>query len=221
VQEGKERRRTGEEEGGGIITPSFLFLIVVVDAFVIGVIIIGLHGRMDEEFLRRSRKRRRRRRRKSWGTFFLSEVGRRRRRRRRIRKSMEEEMVVVVENGKMMHEEVKDWKEIVRKGGSLQNVQVDDGRNGWATPSASSFLVRGRNFFQRRVKVAAGDALFKPLAVDWLKSNARLDHVLAHPGNVNFSSSLSSERKDEEILRNKRTRRRKNDADLLPGSFSA
>ncbi len=181
----------------------------------IGVIIIRLHGRMDEEFLRRSRKRRRRRR-KNRGTFFLSQVGRRRRRR-----SMEEEMVVVVENGKMMHEEVKDWKEIVRKGGSLQNVQVDDGRNGWATPSASSFLVRGSNFFQRRVKVAAGDALFKPLAVDWLKSNARLDHVLAHPGNVNFSSSLSSERKDEEILRNKRTRRRKNDADLLPGSFSS
>lgn len=92
-------------------------------------------------------------------------------------------MVVVVENGKMMHEEVEDWKEILRKGGSLQNVQVDDGRNGWATPSASSFLVRGHNFFQRRVKVAAGDALFKPLAVDWLKSNARLDHVLAHPAN--------------------------------------
>lgn len=132
-------------------------------------------------------------------------------------------MVVVVENGKMMHEEVEDWKEIVRKGGSLQNVQVDDGRNGWATPSASSFLVRGHNFFQRRVKVAAGDALFKPLAVDWLKSNARLDHVLAHPGNMDFSSSLSSERKDEEILRKKRTRRRrrKNDADLLPGKFSS
>jgi hypothetical protein len=187
-----------------------LFFIVVVDAFVIGVIIIGLHGRMDEEFLR-SRKR------KNRGIFFLSQVGRRRRRRRR--RSMEEEMVV--ENGKMMHEEVEDWKEILRKGGSLKNVQVDDGRNGWATPSASSFLVRGRNFFQRRVKVAAGDALFKPLAVDWLKSNARLDHVLAHPGNMDFSSSLSSERKDEEILRKKRTRRRKNDADLLPGNFSS
>ncbi len=69
MQEGKERRR---RKGEGIIIPSFLlFLIVFADAFVIGVVIIGLHGRMDEEFLRRSRKRRRRRR-KNRGTFFFN-----------------------------------------------------------------------------------------------------------------------------------------------------
>jgi hypothetical protein len=66
--EGEEGGGRGRRKGEGIIIPSFLFLIVFVDAFVIGVIIIGLHGRMDEEFLR-SRKRRRRRR-KNRGTFF-------------------------------------------------------------------------------------------------------------------------------------------------------
>lgn len=78
----------------------------------------------------------------------------------------------------------KDWREQVKEGGSLRNVDLEEGTHGWASPSPLSFLVRGPNYFQKRVKTAAAaEALLKPLGVDWLKSNGKLDHVLAHPGN--------------------------------------
>lgn len=78
----------------------------------------------------------------------------------------------------------KDWKEVVKEGGSLRNVDLEEGTHGWASPSPPSFLVRGPNYFQKKVKTAAAaEALLQPLGVDWLKSNGKLDHVLAHPGN--------------------------------------
>lgn len=80
-------------------------------------------------------------------------------------------------------EEVSDWKEEVRSGGSLRNVDLESGVHGWSSPPAPSFHVRGPHYFQKRVKSPASEAVLKPLGVDWLKSNAKLDHVLANPGN--------------------------------------
>lgn len=78
----------------------------------------------------------------------------------------------------------KDWVKEVREGGSLRNVELrDDGVHGWASPPAGLFMVRGANYFQKKVKVPCSEMLLEPLGVDWLRSNAKLDHVLAHPEN--------------------------------------
>lgn len=80
--------------------------------------------------------------------------------------------------------EVKDWTAEVREGGSLRNVELEnDGVHGWASPPAPLFMARGLNYFQKKVKTPCEGTLLKPLGVDWLRSNGRLDHILAHPEN--------------------------------------
>lgn len=79
----------------------------------------------------------------------------------------------------------QDWEEEVRIGGSLQNVDLEtDGvQHGWASPPAPSFMVRGLNYLQKKQKMPCPESLFRPLGVDWLRSNGRLDHILSHPEN--------------------------------------
>ncbi|XP_024391256.1 protein ENHANCED DISEASE RESISTANCE 2 [Physcomitrium patens] len=77
----------------------------------------------------------------------------------------------------------EDWVKEVLEGGSLRNVELEDGEHGWASPQASLFMVRGLNYFQKKLKTPCSEALLEPLGVDWLRSNGKLDHVLAHPGN--------------------------------------
>lgn len=79
----------------------------------------------------------------------------------------------------------QDWEEEVRIGGSLQNVNLEtDGvQHGWASPPAPSFMVRGLNYFQKKQKTPCSETLLRPLGVDWLRSNGRLDHILSHPEN--------------------------------------
>ena len=78
----------------------------------------------------------------------------------------------------------EDWKADVMGGGSLQQVELaTEGVHGWASPMPRLFMCRGPNYFQKRVKVPCAESLLKPLGVDWLKSNGKLDHVLANPGN--------------------------------------
>lgn len=77
-----------------------------------------------------------------------------------------------------------DWEEEVRIGGSLANVPLEnEGVHGWASPPAPLFLARGPNYFQKKIKVPCQESLLRPLGVDWLRSNGRLDHILAHPEN--------------------------------------
>lgn len=76
-----------------------------------------------------------------------------------------------------------DWKEEVRRGGSLPEVHLETGVKGWASPPGGLFLVRGNNYFAKKQKAAAGECLLKPLGVDWLKSHYKLDHVLGRPDN--------------------------------------
>lgn len=78
-----------------------------------------------------------------------------------------------------------DWKERIAKETSLKHVDVETGRNGWGAPPAELFHVRGPNFFGKRTKSpTVHGSILEPLGVDWLKSTAKLEHVLSHPHNV-------------------------------------
>lgn len=76
-----------------------------------------------------------------------------------------------------------DWKEQVRKSGPLREVNPETGVNGWSSPLGDVFSVRGAEYFSKKQKVPAGEWLMKPLGMDWLRSSARLDHVLARRDN--------------------------------------
>lgn len=80
--------------------------------------------------------------------------------------------------------EVGDWKAEVMSGGSLDKVALaNEGVHGWASPPPESFLCRGPHYFQKKVKLPCSQSLLSPLGVDWLRSNGKLEHVLANPGN--------------------------------------
>jgi hypothetical protein len=88
--------------------------------------------------------------------------------------------------------------------GSLRKVELaTEGVHGWASPPAGMIMCRGRNYFHRRVKVPCEESLLEPLGVDWLRSNGKLEHVLANPGNRvmrAFRNASEEERKTSFIL---------------------
>lgn len=75
------------------------------------------------------------------------------------------------------------WHESIKNGGSLPLVSLESGVHGWSSPPAHLFHVRGSNYFTKKQKVAAGECLLKPLGVDWLRSQGKLDHVLSRADN--------------------------------------
>ncbi|MCD7468964.1 hypothetical protein HAX54_007533 [Datura stramonium] len=77
----------------------------------------------------------------------------------------------------------KDWREEVIVGGSLKCVDLNNGTNGWASPPGDLFNLRGQNYFTKRTKMPSGEWLLQPAGVDWLRSNSKLDHVLARNDN--------------------------------------
>lgn len=76
-----------------------------------------------------------------------------------------------------------EWLDEVINGGSLRNVDLLSGSNGWASPPGDLFHLRAPNYFSRRQKCPSGDWLLKPAGVDWLRSPSRLDDVLGRPEN--------------------------------------
>eukprot|EP00250_Pteridium_aquilinum_P009087 c18433_g1_i1 orf=192-1304(-) len=76
-----------------------------------------------------------------------------------------------------------DWKDEVRQGGSLPQVDLETGVKGWASPPGRLFQVRGSHYFSKKHKSVAGESLFEPLGVDWLRSHHKLGHVLAREDN--------------------------------------
>ncbi|KAF7830380.1 protein ENHANCED DISEASE RESISTANCE 2-like [Senna tora] len=76
-----------------------------------------------------------------------------------------------------------DWTSEVINGGSLRHVDLITGSDGWASPPAHLFSLRSKNYFTKRQKSPAGHYLLCPAGVDWLKSSAKLDNVLARPDN--------------------------------------
>ncbi|CAI9094740.1 OLC1v1030527C1 [Oldenlandia corymbosa var. corymbosa] len=79
--------------------------------------------------------------------------------------------------------EVGDWKQEAISGGSLKHVDLQTGTNGWASPPGDLFSLRGPQYFTKKSKVPSGPWLLQPAGVDWLRSNSKLDHVLARPDN--------------------------------------
>ncbi|KAF3327435.1 protein ENHANCED DISEASE RESISTANCE 2-like protein [Carex littledalei] len=75
------------------------------------------------------------------------------------------------------------WREEAINGGTLRHVDLDKGSNGWASPPGDLFHLRAKGYFSRRKKVPSGEWLLQPAGVDWLRSPARLDHVLARSDN--------------------------------------
>ncbi|KAK7352624.1 hypothetical protein VNO80_18048 [Phaseolus coccineus] len=75
------------------------------------------------------------------------------------------------------------WTSDAVHGGSLRPVDLDSGTNGWASPPGDLFLLRSHNYFTKRQKAPSGDYLLAPAGMDWLKSQSKLDNVLARPDN--------------------------------------
>ncbi|KAL3680667.1 hypothetical protein R1sor_023623 [Riccia sorocarpa] len=48
-----------------------------------------------------------------------------------------------------------DWKESIKRALSLQQVDLENGRNGWAAPPSNSFNVRAAGYFARKMKSPA------------------------------------------------------------------
>ncbi|KAI5647119.1 hypothetical protein M9H77_33124 [Catharanthus roseus] len=86
----------------------------------------------------------------------------------------------------------EDWRQEVINGGSLKNVDLQNGSNGWASPPGDLFSLRGPQYFTRKAKIPSGAWLLNPAGVDWLRSNSKLDHVLARPDNRVMNALKSS-----------------------------
>lgn len=76
-----------------------------------------------------------------------------------------------------------DWREEAISRGSLKRVDLHTGCNGWAAPPGDVFSVRGPNYPTKKSKTPAGDWLLDSAGVDWIRSNGRLDHLLARRDN--------------------------------------
>ncbi|KAL0393903.1 UNVERIFIED_CONTAM: hypothetical protein Slati_4356500 [Sesamum latifolium] len=87
----------------------------------------------------------------------------------------------------------EEWREEAINGGSLKHVDLHTGSNGWASPPGDLFSLRGPNYFTKKAKIPAGEWLLNPAGVDWLRSNAKLDHVLARPDNRVMNALRSSQ----------------------------
>ncbi|KAL7159575.1 hypothetical protein ABFS83_01G036900 [Erythranthe nasuta] len=91
----------------------------------------------------------------------------------------------------------EDWRDEAISSGSLKHVDLHTGSNGWASPPGDVFSVRGPNYFTKKAKIPAGEWLLNPAGVDWLRSNAKLDHVLARPDNRVMNALRSSNSREK------------------------
>ncbi|KFK23464.1 hypothetical protein AALP_AAs58859U000200 [Arabis alpina] len=78
---------------------------------------------------------------------------------------------------------VPEWITETINGGSFPVVDLNTGSNGWASPPGDDFPLRSVDYFKTKQKSPGGDYLLSPAGVDWLKSTAKLDHVLSRPDN--------------------------------------
>lgn len=65
--------------------------------------------------------------------------------------------------------------------GSLQPGKSKTDSNCWADPGGTGFMVRSKTYLKDYSKVPGGDPLLKLLAVDWFKSNNKVQKVAVHP----------------------------------------
>lgn len=75
------------------------------------------------------------------------------------------------------------WVEKVKSEGPVPCLEPEDCRNGWATPPADKFMVRGPDYLTNKVKIPGDGYLLKPLGFDWIKGPSKIGEVLNHPNN--------------------------------------
>ncbi|CAN1816466.1 Protein ENHANCED DISEASE RESISTANCE 2-like [Linum perenne] len=76
-----------------------------------------------------------------------------------------------------------DWISESINGGSLRHVDLDTGKNGWASPPGDLFSLRSKTYLTNKQKSPSGNYQLSPAGMDWLKSTAKLDNVLGRPDN--------------------------------------
>ncbi|KAG6414611.1 hypothetical protein SASPL_121984 [Salvia splendens] len=91
----------------------------------------------------------------------------------------------------------EDWREEAIRRGSLKQVDLTTGSNGWAAPPGDHFSVRGANYPTKKSKSPAGEYLLDPAGVDWIRSNGRLDHLLARRDNRVMSAIRCGSESDQ------------------------
>ncbi|XP_024391660.1 protein ENHANCED DISEASE RESISTANCE 2 [Physcomitrium patens] len=60
---------------------------------------------------------------------------------------------------------------------SLKRTVNDQECSGWSDPGGKGFMVRGVTYNDDNLKISGGEPLLNLLAVDWLKSDHRIDHI--------------------------------------------
>ncbi|XP_071734873.1 protein ENHANCED DISEASE RESISTANCE 2-like [Rutidosis leptorrhynchoides] len=73
---------------------------------------------------------------------------------------------------------------VVEKKVTLPEDQTGNLPNSWSSPEPSIFQIRGETFFEDRKKITAENTLLHTVAVDWIKSDKREDHLASRPGNI-------------------------------------
>ncbi|MCL7023379.1 hypothetical protein MKW94_011268 [Papaver nudicaule] len=74
-----------------------------------------------------------------------------------------------------------EWIQRLRDEGAVPRLEPENCPNGWATPPADKFMVRGPEYFSNRVKIPGGEYLLKPLGFDWVKGATKIGEVLSNP----------------------------------------
>ncbi|XP_057810385.1 protein ENHANCED DISEASE RESISTANCE 2-like [Salvia miltiorrhiza] len=93
-----------------------------------------------------------------------------------------------------------DWREEAINRGSLKHVDLNTGSNGWAAPPGDHFSVRGPNYPTKKGKTPAGEWLLDPAGVDWIRSNGRLDNLLARRDNRVMNALRASKKSSETFI---------------------
>ncbi|KAH1067242.1 hypothetical protein J1N35_032229 [Gossypium stocksii] len=95
---------------------------------------------------------------------------------------------------------IPDWMADSINGGALQQVDLNNGTNGWSSPPGDLFYLRSQSYLTKRQKCPAGNYLLSPIGMDWLKSDSRLDNVLARPDN-RVSNALRKAQSDGQSMK--------------------
>ncbi|KAI3913666.1 hypothetical protein MKX01_035862 [Papaver californicum] len=66
--------------------------------------------------------------------------------------------------------------------GSLREGKDDIDADCWTSPDGQGFMIRGQTYLKDYSKIMGGIPLLKLFAVDWFKSDAKIDRIAAHPG---------------------------------------
>ncbi|RZC64143.1 hypothetical protein C5167_025900 [Papaver somniferum] len=85
-----------------------------------------------------------------------------------------------------------EWIQRLRAEGAVPRLEPENCPNGWATPPADKFMVRGPEYFSTRVKIPGGEYLLKPLGFDWIKGATKIGEVLNSP-NSRIRKALDDE----------------------------